>query len=221
MKMLKGIFSVFNLILCIVFFASPSYAFDNGDFQYWNTESVEVKLKENWKFKVDEEFRFGDNSSSFYYTHTDAGLNYLFNKNLDFNINYRQIFQKNKNSWDLEYRPHVSGTVKAEWRDFAFKNRSRFEYRIQEYKSDSWRYRNRSSIDLPFRWTSLNIRPYVADEIFVDFDKKELNTNRAYMGFTMKFLKNLNGDIYYMLQSAKSGKWKTYNVFGTSLKLVF
>jgi len=53
-----------------------SFAFDDGDFQYWNTESASVKINDHWKFNIEEEFRFGDDASDFYYHHLDIGLNY-------------------------------------------------------------------------------------------------------------------------------------------------
>jgi len=135
--------------------------------------------------------------------------------------NYRQVFQKKNKKWNTEYGPHINGTVKAKWNDLVFKDRNRFEYRIKENADNSWRYRNKLSMDLPFKWTKLNIQPYVADEIFYDFNENRLNRNRAYAGFKILFLENLKGEIYYMYQSTKSSEWKGCNILGTSLKLVF
>ena len=197
------------------------YAFDDRDFQYWNTESIEVKLSKNWRIKVTEEFRFGGNAGSFYYNHTDVGINYLLNEYLELSANYRQAFQKKNKKWDPEYNPHINGTIKVKLYDFVFKDRNRFEYKIKESSDNSWRYRNKLSADLPFKWTKLNIQPFVADEIFYSFDESRLNRNRVYAGLKMFFLENLKGEIYYMCQSTKGSEWKECNILGTSLKLVF
>lgn len=117
--------------------------------------------------------------------------------------------------------PHINGTVKAKWNNLVFKDRSRLEYRIKEDDDNSWRYRNKLSVDLPFKWTKLNIQPYIADEIFYNFDENTLNRNRAYAGFKILFLENLRGEIYYMHQSTKSSEWKGCNILGTSLKSAF
>lgn len=210
-----------NLFLIILLSSYHCYAFDDGDFQYWNTESIEVTLDKDWKIKVAEEFRFGDNAGAFYYNHTDAGISYLLNEYFGLTVNYRQIFQKKNNKWNPEYRPHINGTVKAKRNDLVFKDRNRLEYRIIEGDGNSWRYRNKLSVDLPFKWTKLNIQPYIADEIFYNFDENRLSRNRVCAGFKMHFLKNLKGEIYYMYQSTKSSEWNGYNILGTRLKLVF
>jgi len=212
---------VANLFLIILLSSYRCYAFDDGDFQYWNTESIEAKFNKDWKIKVAEEFRFGDNAGSFYYNHIDAGLSYLLNEQIKLTVNYRQIFQKKDNKWNPEYRPHINGTVKAKWNGLVFKDRNRFEYRIKESADNLWRYRNKLSINLPFKWTKLNIQPYIADEIFYDFNENRLSRNRAYAGFKILFLENLKGEIYYMYQLTKSSNWKGCDILGTSLKVVF
>lgn len=210
-----------NFFLIVLLFSPCCYASDDDDFQYWNNESIEGKLSKNWKIKVDEEFRFSDDAGSFYYNHTDIGSFCSLNENLEIGLNYRHIYQKKNKGWDPEYRPHVNVTLKTKLHNFAIKDRSRFEYRMPESASDSWRYRNKLSVDMPFKWKRFNIGPYIADEIFVDFDKKELNRNRLYLGFKMKFFKNLQGEIFYLWQSTRGSKWKDYNVLGTGLKLAF
>lgn len=210
------------LVLLILIFPNYSFAFDDGDFQYWNSEAVSVKIDKDWKIKVEEGFRFGNNASDFYYQYSDAGLTYSgFNKWFDLGTNYRLVFEEKKDNWQYENRPYLNATFKFDAERFKFSDRSRFEYRDKEKGNDSWRYRNKLIIKFPLKLTQFEIQPYIADEIFVDFDKKDLNKNRLYLGFEMGFLKNLKGEIFYLWQSTKGSKWKDYNVLGTSLKLVF
>ncbi|MBU4140893.1 MAG: DUF2490 domain-containing protein, partial [Candidatus Omnitrophica bacterium] len=131
-------------------------------------------------------------------------------------------FEEKNSDWKYENRPHLNATVKLKLGDFKLSNRGRFEYRNREGADTLWRYRNKFTIKFPFKLTQLEIQPYVADEIFVDFDKEELNRNRLYAGFSLKLLKNLKGEIYYLRQSSKkSGRWTDYNVLGTKVKLSF
>ncbi|MGB3058044.1 MAG: hypothetical protein WBC16_07815, partial [Candidatus Omnitrophota bacterium] len=46
----------------------PASAYENGDLQLWNTDSIEARLNENLKVKVEEELRFGGDISELYYT---------------------------------------------------------------------------------------------------------------------------------------------------------
>jgi len=101
------------------------------------------------------------------------------------------------------------------------RTRAGFEYRDKENADPKWRYRNKFTIELP-KFIQLEIQPYIADEIFVDFKKEELNRNRPYGGVSLELWKNLKGEIFYLWQSSKSGgRWVDYNVLGTKPKLSF
>ena len=212
-------------LLCVVlsFVGKNLLAFDDGDFQYWNTESFSVKLADDWKFDAEAEFRFGDDASDFYYQHSDGGITYSgLSKYIDIGLNYRFVFEESGSDWEYINTPHLNLTLKTELEKFKISDRSRFEYRDKENGNDGWRYRNKLTVKFPLKLTDLNIQPYVADEIFVDFDAEDLNRNRLYAGLGFNIYKNLNGDIYYLWQASKSsGKWKDTNVIGTKLKLAF
>ena len=83
------------LALALVIMGSKtSLAFDDGDFQYWNTESASVKINDHWKFNIEEEFRFGDDASDFYYQHSDIGFSYSGLADwLDVGLNYRAVLE--------------------------------------------------------------------------------------------------------------------------------
>jgi hypothetical protein len=199
-----------------------AFAYDNGDWQYWNTESIEGNINEKWKIKLEEEFRFGDEAGEFYYHHSDLGLSYKCYEWLKLGLNYRQVYEKKNRDWKQENRPHLNGTVKWALADFKFTDRSRLEYRIREGKDDALRYRNKLTIKFPFKWTKFNIQPYLADEVFVDFDQGELNRNRLYVGTGCKLIKYLKADVFYLWQSSKSSdSWVDYNIVGTKLNIVF
>lgn len=201
------------------------FAFDDGDFQYWNTENISWKIADNWKMTLEQEFRFGDDASDLYYRHTDLGATFSGEIEwLDIGLNYRQVFEEKSNDWKYENRPHLNATVQFNLGEFKFSDRSRFSYRNREDSDNFWQYRNKLTIKFPFKLTRLAIQPYLADEIFVSFDDEELNRNRLYSGFSLSLLKSLKGEIFYLWQRSKSssnGKWTDCHVLGTKLKLSF
>lgn len=199
------------------------FAFDDGDFQYWNTESISYKINDDWKIKVEEEFRFGDSAGDFYYQHTDTGITYKgLSDWLDVGVNYRLVFEEDDGDWEYEHRPHFNGTLKYKIGGFTLSDRNRFEWRMPEDSKTKWRYRNKFTIGYPIEIDKFKITPYIADEIFVDFRAEALNRNRLYGGVKVKIIKNLSLDIFYLWQaSEKSDNWKSYNVLGTKLKLSF
>lgn len=195
-------------------------AHDDENFQHWTTGGIEVNLCKNWRFDIREELRFGDNASSLYHYFTETGVTHLLNQHLELSIHYRHIQEKKNGAWRQEYRPHINGTIKIDWWRVAIADRSRLEYRKVEGCEHFWIYRNKLSVTPAVKWTRLDIQPYIADEIFYDFDKKDLNRNRLYLGFKLKCFKNLKGELFYLRQSTKSNQWIDDNILGTSLKVV-
>ena len=191
------------------------------DFQYWNREGMEFKFKNNIKISIVEELRFQDNASLLYHHFTEAGLTIPLKKYFDLSFLYRHIYEKKGEEWLLESRPQINGTIKIKWHRCIIKDGNRFEYRIRENADNLWCYRNKLALESPFKWTLLQLQPFAADEIFYDFSKKEINRNRVYLGFKLKILRSLKGELYYLLQSSKKQMWIDWHIMGTKLQLDF
>jgi len=200
------------------------FAVNDKGFQYWSTAGAEFNINKDWKVTFEEEFRFGNGGGNLYYKHSDLGFVYSgLAKWIDIGLNYRQVFEKDsKNEWKQENRPHLNITLKGKIYDCDISSRSRFEYRDREDKADIWRYRNKFTLKLPVQLTALKLQPYVADEIFVNFDKEDFNRNRLYFGFSLKLTKNIKCDIFYLWQASRSSEeWKDIDVLGTQLRFLF
>ncbi|MBU2541658.1 MAG: DUF2490 domain-containing protein [Candidatus Omnitrophica bacterium] len=220
----RGVGSIIGICGFLVLFAYKlCFAFDDGDFQYWNTESASWKINDDWKGQFEVEFRYGDDASNFYYQHSDLGFVYSgVVEWLDLGINYRQAFEEKSSIWRYENIPHFNATVKWKLLDFSLSNRARLEYKNREEADNYWRYRNKFTLKVPIKLTRLELEPYIADEIFYDFDKETLNRNRLYTGFNLKLFTNLKTDIFYLWQSSeKNDEWDDYHVLGTKLKFSF
>lgn len=193
-----------------------------NDWNYWSSYTVGASItdKLNWTFYP--EFRFKDDMSHHFYSHYDFGLGYHWKSWIDLGLNYRYVDAQSSAGWRDEHRPHANLTLKWQWDNFKLSNRCRLEYRVREAAADSWRYRNLFTLKLPLAFTKFKISPYIADEFFVDFDIGELNENRIYIGTSAKFSEHINGSLYYVLQSKKSGgDWIDINVLGTKLGIKF
>jgi len=199
------------------------YAFNDGDFQIWHTENQELKLTDHSKMTTEEEFRWGGNASELFYHHYDFGTVCTVNKNLDLGVNYRQIYEKKSGEFKTENMIHANVTPKVEIWGFKLEDRNRFAYKHYGYQDDYSQYRNKVALKYPFPFFKLELEPYVANEIFVDFKKDGgFVQNRLYGGLGIAIIKGLKAEFYYLLQSKKSsGKWKDANVLGTKIKLSF
>lgn len=199
-----------------------AYAYKDNDFQVWNTESEELKINNDAKIVLEQEFRWGGSAKDFYYQHYDVGFFYNLQKYLNVGGGYRHVLSKSKDKFLVENEPYITATLLWDLAGFKFDDRSRLEYNHFDYKKDTWTYRNKFTIKTPWKFTKLQIQPYLSDEIFVLFDNdQKLNKNRFSAGVGMSLTKNLKAEIYYMLQSAKSTKWTDTNILGTKLKLAF
>ncbi|MFC1594345.1 DUF2490 domain-containing protein [Candidatus Omnitrophota bacterium] len=199
------------------------FAFDDGDFQHWNTDSVSWKIDDDWKLTLEEEFRWGDNARNPYYQHSDLNAAFFgLAQWLDVSASYRQVYEEKGGGWKAENRPHMNATVKWKWSDFSFSNRGRFAYRNREDAENFWQFRNKFTIKLPFKLTELEIQPYIANEIFYDFNVNAYKRNRLSGGFAFKLLEHLKAELYYLWQSSeKNDDWNDTHVLGTKFKLSF
>ena len=203
-------------------FAANAYAYKDGDFQVWNTDTEEFKINKDAKIVFEEEFRWGGSAKDFYYQHYDLGFFYNLQKYLNVGAGYRHVLSKPSNKFLVENEPYLTATLLWDIAGFKFDDRSRLEYNHFDYKDDTWTYRNKFTVKFPWKFTKLEIQPYLSDEIFILIDDgQRFNKNRATAGLGMNITNNLKAEIYYMLQSSKSAKWTEANVLGTKLKLAF
>ncbi len=171
---------------------------------------------------MNQQLKWGDHAGELVEYNVELGLTTKLSSWFDLALFYRQQYEKKGADWLEENRPHLNGTIKWKWNDISFSDRSRVELRIKENKNDIVRYRNKITVTCPKTWTKFNIQKYIADEIFIDSDKGELNRNRLYVGLKAKPHEHLKADVYGLWQtSEKSDEWTDVYVVGAKLGIVF
>ncbi len=221
--MFKNIAKLIVLVLCFTVVSFKAHAYDNGDFQIWNTDVEEVKIYKNVKFVMEQEFRFGEDATELYYQHYDWGFVFGFDKMLDIGLSYRLVLERYKRKWREEDMPSANATLKFDLWKFKFDDRNRLEYRHFRYKDDSIRYRNKFTLKLPLDFAKMKISPYVSDEIFIVSTGAGFNENRFSSGMDFELTKQAKFDLCYMLKSSRilNNKWTNANVLGTKIKISF
>lgn len=220
--MKKRLWLMLTLWLLIISLPIKTFAQKDGDWQFWNTDSVEKDINEALKLVLEEEFRWGNDMNRFIYHHSDIGLVYKITDWFNLGQNFRYVINDNAGQWEHEARPHLNATFKWTLFNLDFSNRNRFEYRHLTRTKDTWRYRNMSKLKIPLNWTRFKISPSLSEEAFFNFDQDDFNRNRLSSGIEFKLAKNLHGELYYLWQSSESkGDWTDINVLGTKIKLIF
>lgn len=214
---------VFAAVLIVFFLTGKAFAYKNGDFQVWNTDVEELKLGDKAKLVFEEEFRWGDSAKDFYLSHYDSGYFYDLTKYLNIGGGYRRVYSKSNNKFRAEDEAYLTATPSWGLAGLKFDDRSRLEYRYFDYQDDSWRYRNKLTMKLPWKFTKFAIQPYLSDEALIRIDDSwHMNENRFSAGVGAALTKNVKVELYYMLQNTKNkDKWPCANVLGTKVKLVF
>lgn len=214
--------TIFTIICFVLTACIYAHAYDDGDFQVWNTNVEEIKLAKDAKVILEQEFRWADDARDFYYQHYDAGISYCLKKNLSVAAGYRHILSKVKGDFKVENEPYVTASLSGDFGGFSFEDRHRFEYRHFGYATDQWFYRNKATVKFPWQFTRFNIQPYIADEIFVEMDRGDFTRNRFFSGLAMDLTEHWKAEIYYMLQASKgSGSWTDVNALGVKMKISF
>ncbi len=216
-----GLFVIVSFILSSANLSSAALN-GNGDWQYWSAETIEGQLTPKLRAELEQEFRFGDDFSDFYRTHTQILFGYKVLDWLEVAPGYRQVFEEKRGVFKPEQRPQIDFTGKWVLQGWEVSDRNRVEYRDKSGAENTVRYRNQIKLKLPFSWTQWKIRPWVAEEIFVESQGGGLNRNRLSAGFEAKLFEHVKGEIYFLWQATDTNdEWVDNYILGSKLKFAF
>lgn len=210
------------LSIAVISFIGALYA--ETDTAYWNEESIQGAITDRLSVSIELKYRFKDDAKQHYYTSSGIELNYEFLPWFEAGFGYREIFRQKKTAWQQENRPYAVAAEMWKVGEWKFKNRTKVELREKDAGEGYYRFRDKLTIKTPWKWTSAEINPYVADEVFLE--KKEragFNENRAYAGVGLKLHEHLGLDVYYMYNiEAEDREWtERTDVIGTELTFSF
>ncbi len=225
------------LITIFLIFGAFSAAFgqepDEGDIQFWNETKVYFasidrtdKNGEKKKF-ISPHFmgtiRIGQDLRHFVNERVGFGVDIALNDYFKFTPSYYYVAeQKIKNAKEIEHRLRFDLTASKKWSKVGLSNRNRIEYRRRNSKSDSARFRNKTKLDIPIRNEEGKERftPFIANEPFYDFSKKEWARNEFSAGIGKKLNDSVSAEFFYLLQLNTGNVHKRVNAFGVNFKIV-
>lgn len=203
---------------------APARGADEGGLEYWAKAVVEIPVTEHWEFSFDGRLTFDDDARRF----ADHQEDYVFAYSgladwFAVGLGYKKKFDKEGDNWQAEDRPYLNLIVKGGLGGLRVGSRSRFEYRDVEDEDPVWRYRNKITVRPPVTLTPLKIQPYVADEIFVNFDEEDFNQHRLYGGFFVPLHERIDLELFYIwkLDEEPDNSWHDTNVLGSFIYFRF
>ena len=219
----KRILSIVAAIALLTVLNAKAHAFENGDFQIWNTDGEDVKIGKDTRLTMEQEFRYDKDASRLFYQHYDWGFAYSFDKRLEMAFGFRFINEWVKKKWMEQDEPYTVLTWKQDIWKFKFEDRNRIEYRHFRFAPDQVRYRNRFMLKYPFDFKTITVAPFVSDEIFISSNSTGYNQNRFETGLEFGLTKYVKCSAEYMQQQVrgKNDKWATANVLWLKGKISF
>jgi len=207
-----------------MFAGDTCFGSTDGNAEYWQVVGFDYNLEDDWKLTVREEVKFGRSGDDPYHHNTDVGLVYKGLADwVDVSLNFRKEYERDSSGkFRRENRSHVNIAFKGELDGYKFGDRVRLEYRDKE-SSNTWRFRNKFSINFPFTLTEFNLQPFISDEIFINLGESTVKQNRFIAGLSFKITENLKSSVFWMYKSSMSSNsgWIDTNVVGTSFIFTF
>jgi hypothetical protein len=99
-------------------------------------------------------------------------------------------------------------------------DRNRLEFQFPE-GTYNFRYRNKLSIQRPFRINNFRLTPYISGELFWDRNRDSWNKNRYAFGWQFPFRKSFMLDTYYQRENCTTCGLNHLNIFGLTFNLYF
>lgn len=202
----------------------------DSDFQVWNETTISVPIKKSKDESGKESdklslvflgtLRLGQNRLFPVDARIGAGIDYKINKYFSFSPTYYyRRAEAVRGRKEYEHRIRFDLTVSEKWKRFSIKDRNRIEYRIRNSRSDSVRYRNKFTLTIPIKRDGKEIfAPFIADEIYYDFQAKEFSTNEISIGISKKFNDNFSADFFYVRRDFRNQTLRFLNGAGVNLK---
>jgi Protein of unknown function (DUF2490) len=194
----------------VVGFSLSARATDNPYYRY--TNSFTKAINQDWSISLYTEF----DTYNFNETHAPTNSHDLHAINPELTANYAGAApwvdlgagigywdSKSNGSWEDSTYPIVYATFKKTMFGLEFSDRNRLDAEIPEhYKGEGPVYRNAFTIATEKKWTSLELQPFVSNEIFYNFRAKYMSDNQAFVGFNFKITKDIHSSLSFMMDSS-------------------
>ncbi|MCI0531964.1 MAG: DUF2490 domain-containing protein [candidate division Zixibacteria bacterium] len=210
-------------ILMLSIFAFHKFACAaDGDWQIWSTAGVQGKVYLGWTVKLEEQFRFGNQAADIYYHHVQTDLVYQIRSWMALGLTYRHIYMKVAGIWQQEKRPTLGVALSTSRSIYRLEMSQKLERHIRDWSDNGWSYRNKLSVTLEKSWTQFDVKPYLADEIFVNLKGGGVYRNRLFAGVKSRLFDKIYPDLFFLWQSTESPvSWTDFYVLGGNLNFRF
>lgn len=197
--------------------APPVQARD--DWRLWLEQPWSLAVSSTLKLVGKTEERFQDDMSDYHVQVASVGVSWKPLPWLKLEPIYHYQWTEAAGPDQNENRVFLNATPSWSAGPFQVEDRHRVEFRHINGRDD-WRYRNKPKLSVAIGTGWSAIEPYVADEVFYGARAGEWNRNRLFLGVEKPLTKHLSAEVYYMVESNKTGRdWNEFHVLGIVVAL--
>jgi hypothetical protein len=181
-------FTKYLTALAMLSFATSAFA-QNGeyvtvrDLESWASLNLKYKASKKWSIKLEQQFRFGNNSTQIDDYITELSTNYDFGKYIFGGVGFRYAGQPDRvganQDFEHYFRFHIDLGVKHAVQRFNFKYRLRYQLKdqigVSKEEGDYANNHLRLKINVGYNIKKWKFDPEISAEIFHHFEKGEQN----------------------------------------------
>lgn len=129
--------------------------------------------------------------------YSGASLGYQFNKQWSARLGYRNARFRIGDEWRTEHRPMAEMYYADMWDGWRLTSRSRTEFRYPQWRGNDVRLRQEFTATAPWKFTPLELKPFIEEELFYSARNGWLEANWATAGLSFFLLENTKFKIGY------------------------
>lgn len=221
---------IFGLLILLIF--STSLLSQNGeyvtvrDLETWSSLNLKYKVSKKWDLRLEQQFRFNDNSGNLDTYFSEFSTNLDFNDYIFGGFGLRYIKQNDDvgkiQGFENHLRLHFDLGVKHKIKRFDFEYRLRFQNKnelgIGKEEGDYPNKNLRLKVGLGYNFKDWKLDPVISGEIFRHYEEREqteFNKFRLTLGTRYKTEKLGKIAVFYRMEKELQVSYpKTSNILG-------
>ncbi len=211
-----------HLLLFLFLFISPSGLQADDDWGSAHNLLLKSDLNKDWFLLSRSNLATRRDNEQLFLGFTGVSLEYQIDKNWSARVGYRTARFRIGDDWRTEYRPMTElyyGDMHNGWR---LTSRSRVELRFPDWRDDDVRLRQEFTATSPWKLTSLEMKPFLEEEIFYSTDNNWVEANWATVGLSYFPFKNTKFKIGYRHNRFRiRGNFTTRHTLVTGVNIFF
>ncbi len=190
-----------------------------SDTQLWTSVYTTIELNSRFDLLLNGQLRFGDDISALTDERVQTGFSFRALSWLTLSPTYTYI-----NNDQVGYTPYtenridLSATMSFPVRGLRIAIKNTGEWRFRDPQGNSFRLRERLTLEHSIGPKLWGLNGYVSDEVFWDSDQQKWVRNRFYAGLKKTLIPSVKLDLFYMQQSDDYASPGNLSVIGFALR---